>query len=109
MSGDYHFGDEVTQYGDGNIGMIKNEGPADPRAALRELVSAVQILRGQVTSSADLQLIDESMSTIRMGQGAEKGSMRRALGTLAGIATVLGQVGAPVVDAVRQAMTAFGI
>jgi hypothetical protein len=46
MSGDYHFGDEVTQYGDHNVGMIKNQGPADPPAALREMVNAVKVLRG---------------------------------------------------------------
>ena len=78
MSGDWHFGDEVTQYGDHNVGMIKNQGPADPQAAFRDMIRAVQVLRGQV-SPADRAVIDASMTAIGTGGNVEKGTLRRAL------------------------------
>jgi hypothetical protein len=108
MSGNFHFGDEVTQYGDHNVGMIKNQGPADPQAAFRDMVSAIQVLRGQV-SPADRQVIDESMQAIGAGGNVEKGTLRRALGNIAGVATMVGQVGVPVIEAVRAVMAAFGL
>jgi len=108
MSSEYHFGDEVTQYGDHNVGMIKNQGPADPESALRELISVVQILRGQVPE-ADRQVVDESISAIRTGGNTEKGTLRRALGNIAGVAAMVGQVGVPVIEAVHNVMAAFGI
>jgi hypothetical protein len=108
MSANYHFGDEVTQYGDHNVGMIKNHGPADPQAALREMINAVQVLRGQV-SAADRRVIDESMNTIGTAETVDKGTLRRALGNIAGVATMVGQVGVPVIESVRQVMAAFGV
>ena len=94
MTSNYHFGDEVTQHGDHNIGMIKNQGVADPQTAFREMINAVQVLRGQV-SAADRHAIDESMRTIGTGENVEKGTLRRALGNIAGIAALVGQVGSP--------------
>ncbi len=67
MSGNFHFGDNVTQHGDHNVGMIKNQVPTDPQAAFREMITAVQVLRGQV-SAADRQVIDESMKAIGTGE-----------------------------------------
>jgi hypothetical protein len=108
MSSNYHFGDEVTQYGDHSIGMIKSQAPVDSQAALQEMVNAVQVLRGQV-SVADRQVIDEAMDTISAGDVSNKRSWRRALSDIAGIAAVVGQVGAPVVESVRKVMAAFGL
>jgi hypothetical protein len=108
MSGKWHFGDEVTQYGDHNVGMIKNQGPADPQAAFRDMIRAVQVLRGQV-SPADRAVIDESMTAIGTGGNVEKGTLRRALGNIAGVATMVGQVGGPVIASVRAVMAAFGL
>ena len=108
MSGDYHFGDEVTQYGDHNVGMIKNQGLADQQSAFQEMINVIQVLRDQV-SAADRQVIDESMDAIGTGDNVEKGTLRRALGNIAGIATIVGQAGVPVIDAIRQVMAAFGV
>jgi hypothetical protein len=108
MSSNSHFGDEVTQYGDYNIGMIKSQTPVDPQAALREMINAVQVLRGQV-SVTDRQVIDEAMETISAEDVSNKRSWRRALSDIAGIAAVVGQVGAPVVESVRKVMAAFGL
>ena len=108
MSSEFHFGDEVTQYGDYSIGMIKNQAPADPQAAFREMINAVQVLRGQV-SAADRQVIDESMKAIGTGGNVEKGTLRRALGSIAGVATMVGEVGVPVIQSIHAVMAAFGL
>jgi hypothetical protein len=108
MSGDYHFGDEVTQHGDHNIGMIKNQGPVDPKAALQEMISSVRALRGML-SEADREVIDESMETVGAGENAERQHLRRALGNIAGVATMVGQVGVPVIEAIQKVKEAFGI
>lgn len=105
---DYHFGDRVNQYGDHNVGLIKNQGPSDPQAAFREMINAVQALRGQV-SAADRQVIDESMNTIGTGDNVEKQPLRRALGNIAGVAAMVGQVGVPVIESIRKVMAAFGM
>jgi hypothetical protein len=49
------------------------------------------------------------MNTIGAGDNVEKGTLRRALGNIAGIAAMVGQAGVPVIEAVRQVMAAFGI
>lgn len=108
MSGDYHFGNEVTQYGDHNVGIVKNQGPVNPQAALQEMISLVQTLRGQVTA-VDRQVIDESMDTIGTGNNVEKGALRRALSNIAGIAAMVGEFGVPVIESIRRVMAAFGV
>lgn len=108
MSSNYHVGDEVTQYGDHNIGIVKNQGSADPQVLLQEMIILVQALRGQVTA-VDRRVIDESMDVIDMGGNAEKGTLRRALQSIAGIAAMVGEFGVPVIESVRKVMTAFGV
>jgi hypothetical protein len=108
MSGNYHFGDEITQHGDYNVGMIKNLGNADPQSALREMVNVVRALRDHVTA-ADRRVIDDSLKTIGTGENVEKGTLSRALRNIAGVAVMVGQVGVPVIEAVRRVMAAFGI
>ena len=108
MSSNFHYGDNVTQYGNRNVGMIKNQGPVDPRDAFREMISAVQVLRGQL-SVTDRQVIDESMKAIGTGDNVEKGTLRRALRDIAGVATMVGKVGVPVIETVHAVMAAFGL
>jgi hypothetical protein len=107
MSGNYHFGDEVSQRGDHNIGIIKSQGPTDPQTAFREMTNAVQILRGQV-SAVDRQVIDESMNTINTSDRVERGTLRRALSNIAGVAAMVGQAGVPVIESVRKVLAALG-
>jgi hypothetical protein len=59
--------------------------------------------------AADRQVIDESMNTVNRGADAEKGTLRRALSNIAGIAAMVGEFGVPVIDSVRKVMAAFGI
>jgi hypothetical protein len=101
--GSYHYGDSVTQIGGtGNTGINKNQVTAtDPQTAFREMLQAIEILRAQV-SPDDRQVIDDSLQTINSTNGTSPGTMRRALTAIAGVATMVGQVGVPVVEAVRR-------
>jgi hypothetical protein len=49
------------------------------------------------------------MNTIGTAENVEKGTLRRALGNIAGVAAMVGQVGVPVIESVRQVMAAFGV
>ena len=94
----------VTQYGDNN----KNRATADPRAALTEMISLLDVLRVQV-SVADRKIIDESLAVVRGGSQVGKRTLRTALGDIAGIAALAGEAGVPVIEAVRKAIAAFGL
>lgn len=50
------------------------------------------------------QVIDNALREIGDGTNVEPGTFRRALIAISGIATVVGQVGAPVVDAVQRVL-----
>ncbi len=100
MSGNIHFGDSVTQHGDHNIGIIKHQGPADPQAALRELVGAVRALRAQVPAE-DREVLDESLEAIGGGTDTPPPVLRRALRNISGVASLV-TAGAPVVESVRR-------
>jgi hypothetical protein len=109
MTSNFYGDQHVTVTGSNNVGINNgtyNNHQAGPQDALRELVDVVDALRAQV-SAPDREVIDASMRTVRAG--AEPGAVRRALGQLAGVATVVGQVGVPVVEAVRKVMAAFGM
>jgi hypothetical protein len=108
MSSNFHFGDKVTQHGDHNIGIVKSQGSADPQMMLQEMIILVQALRSQVTT-ADRQVLDESIDVIDKSGDTEKGALRRALQNIAGVATAVGEFGVPVIDSVRKVMTAFGV
>jgi hypothetical protein len=102
-------GEQYNVSGRHNVGKIEtNHGQPRVEPSLRELVEAAQVLRRQV-SAADRRSIDESLDVIERGQATEPGRLRQALSSIAGIATVVGQVGAPVIEAVRKVMTALGV
>lgn len=105
----FHYGDNVNVHGTGNIGKIQNNyGPADQRVAYDDLLRALQTLRQQV-SPGDRHVLDEQLEVISGGPNQDRGSLRRALGTVSGVATVVGQVGVPVIEAVRKVISAFGM
>jgi hypothetical protein len=108
MTSNYYGGQHVTQHGDNNVGINNGTYNGAPQDALREMIDAVNALRAQV-APADREVIDASMRTLGTGSGVERQPMRQALSQLAGVATVVGQVGAPVVEAVRKVMAAFGL
>ncbi|MBO1414749.1 hypothetical protein [Streptomyces sp. FH025] len=105
MSNSFHFGDSVTQHGDHNIGIIKQQGPVDPKAALRELVAAVRQLRDHVPAE-DREVLDESLEAIGDGEAASPSVLRRALRNISGVASLV-RAGAPVVESVRRILDSF--
>ncbi|WP_030153652.1 hypothetical protein [Streptomyces sp. NRRL S-244] len=103
-------GDNFQVYGTNNIGKIgtqNNNAPQDPRAALQELISLVEVLRGRVQED-DRAVLDASLDTLTE-DGAERGAFRRALGSVSGVAQLVGEVGVPVAEAVRRVMALFGV
>ncbi len=62
-TGDHHYGDRVTQFGDHNTGIVKNYGTPDLGTALRTVVAALTALRGQATAE-DGEAIDRSLGII---------------------------------------------
>ncbi|WP_416975254.1 hypothetical protein [Streptomyces sp. 4F14] len=91
--------------GSGNVGKIQNtyRSAGDPRAEFRDMLLAVRALRDQV-APADRQTIDESLRIVGDGAGVEPGALRRALTAVLGVAVVVGEVGVPVVEAVRRVL-----
>lgn len=108
VGGDKVGGDKVNVQGEHNVGMIKNQGAAAPQEALQHMINAVQVLRDQV-SAADRQVIDESMNIVHRADNVEKGTLRRSLSNIAGVAAMVGQVGVPVIESARAMMAAFGL
>jgi hypothetical protein len=111
MTSNFYGDQNINQYGGNNVGIntgVNYNAPAATQDALRELIDAVNALRGQV-SPADREAIDATMRTVGTGTGVARQPLRQALGQLAGVATVVGQVGVPVIEAVRKVMAAFGM
>jgi hypothetical protein len=105
----YHYGGEhVTQYGNSNIGMIKNAEASTQGAALDDAISQVQALRGHIRPG-QRPALDEAIGTLRSGGTAEPRTLCRALEDVARIAATVGQIGAPVIDSIRRVMTTFDL
>lgn len=103
----YHFGDEVFQVGDHNVGIDKRRTSPDPGRELRELANLVSVLRDRV-GPADRDVIDGALDTIGSGDTSKSGPLGDALRKIAGIAVVVGEVGAPVIEAVHKVTAALG-
>lgn len=101
-------GDSVMQFGNFNIGVVKNQGPVDQRAAHEQMVNAVLALRARV-SEADRAVIDDSLGVIDTDGPVDRQRFRQALGSIGGIAALLGATGAPVIEAISGVMEAFGL
>ncbi|RLV01263.1 hypothetical protein CTZ27_12115 [Streptomyces griseocarneus] len=105
VGGDYVGGDKFNVYGHDNVGKVQNQyqQQQDPRDAL---VAAVTALRGRVPDE-DRRILDDALRVVRAGRGAEPGALRRALRSIAGVAAVVGEIGAPVTAAVHQVAALF--
>lgn len=109
MTDSINIGEQYNVSGTHNVGKIEhNYGPADVQASLQQLATAVRAIRSQL-GDVDRAEVDTSLDTVRRHDSVEPGSVRRALASIAGVATVVGQVGAPVIVAVRQVMAALGV
>ncbi|MFD8213865.1 hypothetical protein ACFV2U_09085 [Streptomyces sp. NPDC059697] len=117
MSGDnFYFGDNVNMHGGtGNTGMVKNQvvapnsaaGSAELEAAVGELLRLVEQLRGQV-APVSAQAIDDSLPAISSDGSTPPQERHRALLAVAGIATTVGVVGQPVIEAVNKILELLG-
>ncbi|MER5208099.1 hypothetical protein [Streptomyces sp. NPDC002825] len=107
-NGEFHISNMRDFYnasGDGAVGRIENNQQAaqDPQAVHEAVIRAIETLRTQV-SAEDREVLDASLETIRQGDGAPPGAFRRALGTVSGVAALVGDVGVPVAEAVRRVL-----
>lgn len=118
MSGDsYYLGETVNMNGGrGNVGIDKRQVvAAEPSAVSPALQSAVEELRQKVeelrsrVSPASAQTIDDSLADISADEGVPSQDRHRALMTIAGIAGMVGAVGQPVADAIKQILELLGV
>lgn len=117
MSGDnYYFGDNVNMHGGtGNTGIVKNQAaaadsptvPPELEAAVGELLRLVEQLRGQVPP-VSAQAIDDSLPAISADGGTPPQERHRALLAVASIATTVGALGQPVIEAVNKILELLG-
>jgi hypothetical protein len=104
----YHFGDTYDVRGKNAIGQQVNYPVSVGQpTALKEMLGAVDQLREYVPAD-DRQVLDEAVRAINDEPDAGR-PPRRSLTTIMGVATAIGEVGAPVIEAVRKVMAAFGM
>lgn len=110
-------GDNVNMRGGtGNTGIVKNQivptgVPAvspEVDAAVRELLQRIEQLRERLPP-ASAQALDSSLSDVNTDVTTSPQDRHRALMAIAGIATMVGTVGQPVVDAVNTLVGLLGV
>lgn len=112
----YHYGDSVTVNGSGNIGIVKNQSPTigggqaaplSPQEAVQQLERLLLELRGQVTP-AGAGTIDTNLPVIVSAESAPE-ARHGALMAVLGIATLAGEVGRPIIEAVGRVLELLGL
>ncbi|MFF1409749.1 hypothetical protein ACFVX6_08125 [Streptomyces sp. NPDC058289] len=115
-SSSYHYGDSVTVNGSGNIGIVKNQSPTigapqaapvTPQEAIQQLERLLLELRAQVTP-AGAGTIDTNLPVIvspESGPEARHGALMAVLG----LATLAGEVGRPIIEAVGRVLELLGL
>ncbi|MFD6888417.1 hypothetical protein [Streptomyces sp. NPDC059957] len=115
-SSSYHYGDSVTVNGSGNIGIVKNQSPtiggpqaapATPQEAIQQLERLLLELRAQVTP-AGAGTIDTNLPVIVSAESAPE-ARHGALMAVLGIATLAGEVGRPIIEAVGRVLELLGL
>ncbi|MBT2539215.1 hypothetical protein J7E99_00465 [Streptomyces sp. ISL-44] len=104
-------GDSYTQYGAGSIGKAEHTGSGDivaggkrvggPEAgesAIETLLAEVRAMR-QHLGEGDRAEVDAAIEELNSNPPEDR--FRRLLGTFSGIATLVGEAGVPVINAVR--------
>ncbi|MCX4528642.1 MULTISPECIES: hypothetical protein [unclassified Streptomyces] len=118
MSGDgnTYYGNVVNMHdGEGNTGMVVHGGTsvgprqADPalERAVRELVDLLTDLRTHAPQ-ADVRRIDEALPAITADPAAAPAERGNALRTVAGVAALMGEIGAPALAAARALLQLLG-
>ncbi|MFF8834231.1 hypothetical protein [Streptomyces sp. NPDC015130] len=110
------YGDQVNMFGgQGNQGIVHHHHAPPPPAtldeALRIVVACMRELRAEV-GPEDRQSFDEALPVLAADAtdaAVETPVRRRALLTVAGIAAMLGTLGAPLLDSARAALELLGV
>ncbi|WP_410668271.1 hypothetical protein [Amycolatopsis sp. cmx-4-68] len=89
---------------EGNTWSIAAPGRED---ALRELAEAIESMKPHL-GAEEVEEVDEAHAVIVDGK-SEGGILKRAAKKILGVATFAGEVGAPVVEAVRKVLAALGV
>jgi hypothetical protein len=110
---DIRIGNINTTYGDFSPINITQQAPPDLTALLRELIRTVEQMEGQL-HGADRQAVVEFLAlaeslNAEFPDQVDKRHLRAALQKIAGIATMVGQVGVPVIEAIRGLKDALGL
>ncbi|MET9853441.1 hypothetical protein ABZY57_10890 [Streptomyces sp. NPDC006450] len=114
--GGTQYGDRVTMHGGrGNIGIVKSQSPtiaqqaapATSQEAIRQLAELLMELRAQVTP-AGAGTIDTNLPVIVSEESAPE-ARHGALMAVLGIATLAGEVGLPIIEAVRRVLELMGL
>ncbi|MFC5200590.1 hypothetical protein [Streptomyces kaempferi] len=105
MNGDY-----IHQVGDGNAGKVVHSGTGDivigdrtgdrPKV-VNAVIEEIKALR-QHLDARDQEVVDASVE--ELASNPSPGRMRILLQQVAGIAAVVGEVGAPVISAIKAVM-----
>ncbi|WP_320778814.1 hypothetical protein [Streptomyces sp. CRN 30] len=117
MSGDsYHFGDNVNMHGGmGNTGIDKRHmmaadataASAALQEAVRELHRLIDDLHGRLPP-ASARTLEDSLPAVTADAAVQPQDRHRALMAIAGIATTVGTLGQPVLDAVNRILQLLG-
>ena len=97
----FHIGDNNTTYGANSPITTTRSSPSAEQAAVQELLQAVQVMRSQVSGGAQ-QAADEFLRLAGSGAQPQKHELRQALVKIGGVATLVGQVGVPVIEAIQK-------
>jgi hypothetical protein len=104
-----HVGDSNTTFGDNSPINTGGSGGQDPEELLRQLVSAVRVMRHVLPPSAHpivngfLEVADSPATPDK------KHRLRDATLQVGAVASMLGQVGVPVIEAIDKLKAALGL
>ena len=110
---DIRIGNINTTYGNFSPINVTQQTPVDPRMLIRDLIRTVQQMQDEVRGT-DRQAVVEFLElatslNVKSPDEVDKNRLREALQKLAGVATMVGQVGVPVIEAIRGLKDALGL
>lgn len=110
-------GDHIRQYGDRSVGKQQHSGsgdnvagdkrihaPESPSAAMDNVLAAVHVLRGHL-NEADRAAVDSAVR--QLDPSGTAAALDGPLKRIAGIAALLGEVGVPVITAIKELLSFF--
>jgi uncharacterized protein Yka (UPF0111/DUF47 family) len=105
---DIRIGNINTTTGDFSPINITQQTPAEPGTLLRDLIRTVEQMQGQL-DRMDRQAVAEFLELAKSPDQVDKHHLRAVMLNVAGVATMAGQVGVPVIEAIRRLKDALGL